>query len=56
MGHDSEHREREPEKRPRPAEDERQSEIAYRNVDEEAEHDESGPQGPGPEENPPRER
>jgi hypothetical protein len=32
------------------------NEIGYRNVDEQAEHDEAGSQGPGPGESPPRER
>ena len=32
------------------------NELGYRNVDEEAEHDETGSQGPGPTERPPRER
>jgi hypothetical protein len=40
------------------SEDERgeQNELGYRNVDEEAEHDEAGSQGPGPAESPSRER
>lgn len=45
------------ERTPKPAPDnQRDNEIGYRNVDEEAEHDERGSQGPGPEEQPPRER
>jgi|tagenome__1003787_1003787.scaffolds.fasta_scaffold20902326_2 hypothetical protein len=32
------------------------NELDYRNVDEEAEHDERGSQGPGPTEQPPREQ
>lgn len=55
MRQDTDHREAGPRKplREPPSNDE--NEIGYRNVDEEAEHDERGPQGPGPEENAPRE-
>lgn len=53
------HREEERTRRP-PAEppDERgeHNELGYRNVDEQAEHDERGSQGPGPGEQPPREQ
>jgi len=36
-------------------EDEAHNRLGYRNVDEEAEHDERGSQGPGPRERPPDE-
>jgi hypothetical protein len=55
MGHDTEHREAEPKEGPRRPRADDDNEIGYRNVDEEGEHDESGSQGPGREENPPRE-
>ena len=47
-----------PDREPRPTEDEERrgehNEIGFRNVDEEAEHDERGSQGPGPGEPPAR--
>jgi hypothetical protein len=39
----------------RPAQDQDDNAIGYRNVDEEADHDERGSQGPGPGEPPPDE-
>jgi hypothetical protein len=39
-----------------PAERGQHNELGYRNVDEQAEHDERGSQGPGPGEQPPREK
>jgi hypothetical protein len=48
----------EPDPQPDPESDDTrgsQNELGYRNVDEEAEHDERGSQGPGPTEPPPRE-